>query len=286
MNIKYNKLNLFYSTLSLLIILNCSANVYTIDECYEVVEEYIEKSDAKSDYIWIASFQTRNIAKGQLDHKILNDLIFNNRYILSLSASPFPSENTISGNLFLLYLSKNENDVLTIFPVTTTSKKLIDENYANPLSNWIIEFKNDPHLYAVQVLNAKSDINEFYNKLARMNIKSVNTNLIMEDLDRESKYKSGYKKEDGTFIYEEELYLDYLNDYLEILNDFSYFFVDNTECEEYVGLSLYPRRIELIYDNVFNEIKRYESFSLDDWTIYPSTYEVNYLSKAYTFSDF
>ena len=284
---------LLLNLLILLIASNCSGGVYSIEKCYEKVDDYAEESSDVATYISSNNLRSRSYYNGFFDHDIVNVLFLEEKYILSVSEGPYPTNNEQLRRDYISYLESVKDNVLKIYTALDRGEqgllyRLIDEDYANKKSNYIIQYKNDPHLYALKINDpyfsiANYDERDTYYKFIIDKEKELNLEVLLLDdlLDENGDYENlnivfgnFFNHDHEEHKYDEGKYLKYLERHQSLVSEYSYFFTEHPECAEINEFSNFQNRLELIYSWTNDEIE-YLNLSNKlknpgEETIYPS----------------
>lgn len=263
-----------------LLLSSCTGGLYSLDKCYEEVEKLTDKLNSEM-YVWYSNVQAYSVNeddkfKAIAMHQLKTD------YILDIENGPFPIKFNIyyegKKGVSLLGLENHLNDykenIADIYYLKSNTN-LIDVNYANQFSNFIVKYNDDPYFYAF-VLSAPGKegrknikINPGSRTLwdyllaiyERHNIEFNAVEFLVDNTDTlerfnilDIKFGENYDEE-----FSLNKYTDGLEYRKELLNDFDYLFKSNPECLEIEKFKGFPTRIKSDYQNIINELSKVSS---------------------------
>ena len=271
--VRSKQLTIVY-TFVLLLIVSCTGGVYTLDECYEEIDTATKKLNEET-YVWLSNSLSRYVNNLDIiaddDFKKIAMHVLDTDYILDLENGPYPIEfnNFINGrkavSLFkfenhIINYKKNISDIYYI----TTNSKIIDENYANPFSNFLIKYNTDPYLYAFAVSEENRmrwlAVQEMFLKT---NTELINLEFLMNRLNTLEKFEIidiKFNKENNEY-FSLNKYTESLEYRKNILNDIDYLFRTHPECLDIGKFKYYPSLIRTDYQYVSDELNAINSDS-------------------------
>ena len=282
--VRSKQLTIVY-TFVLLLMVSCTGGVYTLDECYEEIDTATKKLNEET-YVWLSNELSRYVKNLDIiaddDFKKIAMHVLDTDYILDLENGPYPIEfnNFINGRKavslikfenHIINYKKNISDIYYITP----SSKIIDENYANPFSNFLIKYNTDPYLYAFAVSERinysfympvspdRMIWNELQEMFLKTNTELINLEFLMNRLDTLEKFEIidiKLNKENNEY-FSLNKYTESLEYRKTILNDIDYLFRTHPECLDIGKFKYYPSIIRTDYQYVSDELNAINSDS-------------------------